>query len=326
MQLTTAREIKQELVEFARSWIGGQATPAPEALPVTVAVGLSVSGPTYGIAVRLSGPTAFTDAVNGRGHDLAGDAYDVREVGRIRALQWDPADLQQRHRPLRPGLSIAHTAVTAGTLGAFVVPVRGDGVDQARVHALSNNHVLADSDRATPGDVIVQPGPADGGSVPGDRIGVLDRVVPLDATAPAFVDAATAVLDDELEVAPDHPAGAISGIVSEPDTDLAVEKVGRTTGLTVGRISAIEVDGVTVEYPTGVIEFDGQIEVTGTGATPRFSSGGDSGSLVYSPERHAAVGLLFAGSEYGGENGAGLTYCNPIAVVLDELGVRLMAS
>lgn len=297
---------------------------------MSVAVGLTVGGPAYGVAVRLSGSTAFTEAVAVRGHDLAGDAYDVREVGRIRSLQWHPADLQQRHRPLRPGLSIAHSAVTAGTLGAFVVPVRGDdaaaGPSTDRIHVLSNNHVLADSDRARPGDVIVQPGPADGGGDPDDRIGTLDRMAPLDSAGPIFVDAATAVLDVGVGVEPDHPAGPITGIVLEPHTDLAVEKVGRTTGLTTGRVSAIELDGIAVEYPTGVIEFDGQIEITGSAQTPRFSSGGDSGSLVYDPQRRAAVGLLFAGSEYGGAGGAGLTYCNPIPVVLDELGVRLVAS
>src|SRR5699024_4578819 len=126
-----------------------------------------------------------------------------------RPLRWSPVDLQQRHRPLRPGLSIAHTDVSAGTLGAFVVPTRTDGTGNTGVHLLSNNHVIADSDRATTGDVIVQPGPADGGAGPGDRIGLLDRVVSLDATTPAFVDAATAALDDDVDVEPDHPAGPI---------------------------------------------------------------------------------------------------------------------
>lgn len=325
MRLETARDVKNDLVRFARGLIGKQAVP-DEVEPAAVAVGLTVGGPTYGVAVRLSGSTAFTKAVAQHGHDLAGEAYDVRDVGRIRPLRWLPAELQQRHRPLRPGLSIAHTDVSAGTLGTFVVPTRDGGSGTGGVHVLSNNHVIADSDRGTTGDVIVQPGPADGGAPPADRIGVLDRVISLDATTPAVVDAATARLDDGVNVEPDHPAGPITGIVVEPHTDLAVEKVGRTTGLTTGRVSAIELDGLAVEYPTGIIEFDGQIEITGSAQTPRFSSGGDSGSLVYSPQRRAAVGLLFAGSEFGGENGAGLTYCNPIGVVLDELGIRLMTS
>ncbi len=59
-----------------------------------------------------------------------------------------------------------------------------------------------------------------------------------------------------------------------------------------------------------------------TNGTP-FSRGGDSGSLVYRADG-VALGLLFAGSETGGENGNGLTYLNPIDAVLDALGARLV--
>jgi hypothetical protein len=76
-----------------------------------------------------------------------------------------------------------------------------------------------------------------------------------------------------------------------------------------------------VRYPVGLVRFDDQIEVTGVGPGP-FSAGGDSGSVVYDRDTNAAVGLLFAGSERGGPGGQGLTYCNPVGVVLDELGVR----
>ncbi len=51
---------------------------------------------------------------------------------------------------------------------------------------------------------------------------------------------------------------------------------------------------------------------------------GDSGSLVYR-EDGVALGLLFAGSETGGANGTGLTYCNPIGTVLERLGRRCSA-
>ena len=60
-------------------------------------------------------------------------------------------------RPLRPGLSVAHPSVTAGTLGGFVRTGGGLAI-------LSNNHVLAASDAAALGDAVLQPGPADGGA------------------------------------------------------------------------------------------------------------------------------------------------------------------
>ena len=71
----------------------------------------------------------------------------------------------------------------------------------------------------------------------------------------------------------------------------------------------------------GELSFDDQIEVEGVG-DDQFSRGGDSGSLVYR-EDGVALGLLFAGSETGGENGSGLTYLNPIDAVLDALGATL---
>lgn len=317
MELQTAREIKAEL---RRRTVVLAAPPRPHTSTGGVAVGVCVAGPqTYGVAVRTFGSSELADAVVEAGRALAGDQCDVRDVGVVRAQtltrQWDPADLQQRHRPLRPGLSVSHLDVTAGTIGGFVVDADG------AVLVLSNNHVLADSDRGRSGDLIVQPGVADGGAVPADRIGVLAGVAALDEVAPNLVDAATARLDDGVEVSAEYPGGPLTGWVAVTD-DIAVEKAGRTTGHTHGRVSAIELDGISVQYPSGVLDFDDQLEVTGDGSA-RFSDGGDSGSVVYRPDTLEAVGLLFAGSDTGGPNGQGLTYCNPIGTVLERLGVRL---
>ncbi|TDC46869.1 hypothetical protein E1212_25880 [Jiangella ureilytica] len=320
MELQTAREIKAEL---RRRTAVLAAPPRPHTPTGGVAVGVCVAGSqTYGVAVRTFGSSELGDAVVEAGRALAGDQCDIRDVGVVRAhiltQQWDPADLQQRHRPLRPGLSVSHLDVTAGTLGGFVVAAEPAG---GTVLVLSNNHVLADSGRGRPGDVIVQPGAADGGAAPADRIGVLEGVVALDEVAANVVDAATARLDDGVEVSADYPGGRLTGWAAVTD-DVAVEKVGRTTGHTQGRVSAIELDGISVQYPSGVLDFDDQIEVTGEGPT-RFSDGGDSGSVVYRPDTLEAVGLLFAGSDTGGPDGQGLTYCNPIGAVLERLGVRL---
>ncbi|SDU88057.1 chymotrypsin family serine protease [Jiangella alkaliphila] len=313
MELLTAREIKAEL---RRRTAVLAAPPRPHTPTGGVAVGVCVVGPArYGVAVRTFGPSELADEVIAAGRELAGDECDIRDVGVVRAQQWEPGELQGRHRPLRPGLSVAHLDVTAGTIGGFVVD------DSGAVLVLSNNHVLADSDRGAAGDVVVQPGPADGGAAAADRIGVLDGAVALDEVAPNLVDAATARLDDGVEISAEYPGGALTGWVAVTD-DIAVEKAGRTTGVTQGRVSAIEIDGISVQYPSGVLDFDDQLEVTGTGSSG-FSAGGDSGSLVYRPDTREAIGLLFAGSDTGGPNGQGLTYCNPIGTVLERLGVRL---
>jgi hypothetical protein len=253
------------------------------------------------VRYRLGVPTAR--AIVRKVAAEAGDATDVRRTGRIRTLgdgavrPRPPVITAQalgetdRVRPLRPGVSIAHVGVTAGTLGAFVHRT-GEGSDDAR---------------------YVEPE---------DRVGELADVVPLTAGERATVDAAIARLDDGVGVGLDYPVGRITTTARVEGTE-EVAKIGRTTALTQGRVTAIELDDVLVGYgeELGVLTFDDQIEVESTGKGP-FSRGGDSGSLVYRSDG-VAIGLLFAGSETGGTNGTGLTYVNPIDTVLEALGVRL---
>ncbi|GAA0317626.1 hypothetical protein [Kineococcus aurantiacus] len=323
MHIDNARELKARL-------LSGVVQASSLEQPTGVAsVGISVlptgegGGPRYGLAVRYSGNRGevLADSARELAARTAGDEVDIREIGLVQALTapvepgtWAPETLRRRTRPLHPGLSTAHRDVTAGTLGGFVRVEGSDGL-----YALSNNHVLANSDQAALQDPVLQPGPYDGGTA-ADRVGRLARAVALDAGGGNAVDAAIALLEDE-EVDLEYPVGRLTGW-AEPDDEVAVEKVGRTTGWTKGRISAIELDDVAVQYPVGVVSFDGQIEVTGDAGA--FSAGGDSGSLVYRPDTRQAVGLLFAGSERGGPGGAGLTFCNPIGLVLSALGATLV--
>ncbi|MBN0039040.1 hypothetical protein JN535_02475 [Cellulosimicrobium cellulans] len=360
MDQQKAREIKSQLADYARelaerSGLSGRSDTAIEARDVpdaaevvrapTLAIGLAPHDDGgYAIAVRyrLGVPTARSIARKVASE--AGDTVDVRRTGRIRPLAAAPGSGRAgdgpglrppvvtayatgetgRVRPLRPGVSIAHVDVTAGTLGAFVrvaePPVAG--ADAASVYALSNWHVLAGSPSARVGDVVVQPGPADGGGAPDDRVGTLAALVPLEAGVTQTVDAAVALLDDPA-VDPEYPVGRITKTAVALGGE-AVGKSGRTTGVTTGRVTAIELDDVVVGYGDGLgaLRFDDQIEVESTGDGP-FSRGGDSGSLVYR-EDGVALGLLFAGSETGGANGTGLTYCNPIVTVLERLGATLL--
>jgi hypothetical protein len=96
---------------------------------------------------------------------------DVYEVGYLRAYD-TPRD---RFRPTIPsGVSIGHFKITAGTLGVIVT----DRATGAKL-LLSNNHVLANSNDASIGDAILQPGPTDGGQNPGDRVATLERFIRL---------------------------------------------------------------------------------------------------------------------------------------------------
>ena len=65
-------------------------------------------------------------------------------------------------RPVPIGVSTGHPNVTAGTIGVRVKNSRG------ALFLLSNNHVFANTNNATAGQNILQPGPIDGGVNPGD--------------------------------------------------------------------------------------------------------------------------------------------------------------
>ena len=200
---------------------------------------------------------------------------------------------RRRQRPVRIGVSVGHHAVTAGTLGCFVRRGRG-----RPLHVLSNNHVLADENRAAPGDAILQPGRADGGRTPHDVIAFLTTFVRLRSTSANEVDCALAVLHEGVPADPTSLGGGgrLSGVVEQvTDEEALVEKIGRTTGHTTGRVTAFELDNVIVRYDTGTLRFDDQIEIEGT-ADVAFSAGGDSGSLVFTSGARGALGLVLQGA------------------------------
>ena len=306
MRLESIREIKAQL-------------PGPRAREVGaplrgIALGARpVDGGEYRLAVRVQDRAAMRGPLIGRIEAAARGEVEVRYVGRI--VKRDAPFFQARRRPLIIGASVSHFKVTAGTLGAFV-RTAGD-----ELHLLSNNHVLADENRGEAGDAILQPGTADGGSDPQDEVASLSRIVELTEGRPNSVDAALARVKVEVDPETLVEVGALASGELAPSDAIEVQKLGRTTGRTSGRVTAFELDGVEVAYdafPT--LRFDDQIEIEGAGPGP-FSQGGDSGSLIFSADGPQAVGLLFAGGE---ENGADVTYANPIGAVLEAFGAQLV--
>jgi hypothetical protein len=307
-----ARELKARILERLPTAVEARGASTRDALWPWVAVGLSPTGYGARVAVRLQRED-HRALLPDLGRAAAAEV-DVRVIGPVRSLP-SPGELQQRVRPLRPGLSVAHARASAGTLGGFVRTPSG-------LALLSNNHVLAASNAAALGDAVLQPGPADGGG-PGERVATLAAFERLGARPADLVDAAVATLDPGVDADPgDLPGGALLAEVPnglDIDPEAAVEKVGRTTGHTVGRITAVEVDGVAVQYDEAVHRFDDQIEIQGLAGA--FSAGGDSGSVIWRSRDRAPLALLFAGSETGGSGGTGVTFANPLATVLSILGV-----
>lgn len=341
MKLDSARELKAalrgEILEGLAEALrreGAMVTAASRAATIgpvarTLALGIARGrGNDFKLAVRLQ-RRGLEDAPQvGLIRRRARGEVEVRYVGRVTKQARKPeararkaAWQRGRTRPLLIGASIGHHRITAGTLGGFVI-LRKDG----EVRALSNNHVLADEDRGAIGDVILQPGAYDGGRAPGDRIGALDKAVKLKPRAANRVDAALCAVDGRIAYDPRtlRGVGTLHGVAAAPLEETGrVEKLGRTTGHTRGRVTAFELDNVVVGYDRGDLRFDDQVEIEGAGPDP-FSQGGDSGSLVFASGEHGAVGLLFAGSDQGGTSGTGLTYVNPVAAVLSRLKADLL--
>lgn len=229
---------------------------------------------------------------------------DVVEIGPVYA-QTDPV-LNNRLRPFPAGFSIAHYKVTAGTAAALTMD--RSATAPAKYYVLSNCHVLANSGAAAINDAIYQPGPYDGGTS-ADKVGRLSRFVPIvfSPTANNTVDCAIAEIDF-LE----YFGGEIHGIghpkaISMVGVGGQLQKSGRTTGYTRGKVVAINAT-INVGYGTfGTARFVNQIVTTG------MSAGGDSGSLVLDMNGNA-VGLLFAGS-------TSATIINPISAVMSALNI-----
>jgi len=330
MKLDSVRELKASLLEQVLPGLSTSVRTRALTGSGVRSLGLTPSQPptlSLGIARRAAGQFALAVRVQQRalesGREVerisrhARGEVDVRYVGAVRkrAAPW----YQQRCRPLRIGSSIGHFQVTAGTLGAIVRP-RGGG----SLAILSNNHVLANENGGKRGDEVLQPGRYDGGAQPDDLVAHLSDFVKMKRTGVNSVDAAIATLAPETEADSTKLTGlgklrGVGGVFLDEGTQVA--KLGRTTGRTRGRVTAFELDNVTVEFDIGALRFDNQIEIEGDGDGP-FSDGGDSGSLIVGADRRA-VALLFAGSDQGGASGQGLTYANPIHAVLDQLKIEL---
>ena len=215
------------------------------------------------------------------------------------------------------------TACTTGTLGSMVE----DSDDNEYI--LSNNHVLADVNKAKPGQLIVQPGLADAACVksPSNAVATFSSFIRVRFNGKKnFVDAAIAAVQPG-DVNPEILfIGPISGSVDDtPLIGMPVQKMGRTTCLTGGNIQALDAN-ILVNYShtakPQVAKFLNQFTVIGNLVTPTFASPGDSGSLIVTlGDCPMAVALLFAGSA----NGA-FTYANPISEVLSRLDVSMVGT
>jgi hypothetical protein len=240
--------------------------------------------------------------------ELDGVPTDVLEVGRPEALTFNT-----RVRPALPGFSIGHHNITAGTFGCLVRDIRPQSSGEYLI--LSNNHVLAAVNAGSAGDLILQPGPFDGGVFPADAVATLERFEPITfgMTGYNVVDCAVAKPLYSRNVVNAIIGRAMPRGIDQALVGQRVLKVGRTTQVTVGRVLMTDATVAVAYGAPGTAVFRHQI------ITTAMSAGGDSGSLLMTTPDLDAVGLLFAGSEH-------ITIFNHISEVEVALGVRPVTS
>jgi len=278
--------------------------------------------------------------------DIQGVVTDVLEVGEIVAHK----ARTDRWRPAPPGVSIGHYNITAGTFGAVV----RDVTTNKRL-ILSNNHVLANSNNASKGDAILQPGAADGGRNPQDRIGSLERFVKINMEGgsddggstcsvanfmAALLNLAAKMVGSKSRLATYRTAqssGAaqlnrVDAAVATPMSDDAISDeiidIGRVTKTREAELNmSVKKSGRTTSTTSGQITtINAMVEVGYGGSlvarfedqivTTNISQPGDSGSLLVTPD---GSGYAAVGLLFAGSDQVTI-HC-PIQAVMELLNV-----
>lgn len=225
-------------------------------------------------------------------------------------------------------------SASAGTLGALVVD------DAGQIYGLTNNHVSGLCSHSLIGVPILAPGVIDvaPGALHPFTIGLHKHVLEMNVGTQGNIDvsrnsdaAIFSIINHDTVTSLQGGLYDTPTTILDPEEGMTVEKVGRTTGHTRGKIVGRQLGPLSVYYSsteygfTGNILFDNVWIVHGEGEA--FSQGGDSGSLIVQVDDNGnrfAVGLLFAGGTDSFAPGVDRTFFLPIRPLLERLEVRLL--
>lgn len=259
-------------VAVGEKWTNGKSTGKP-ALIVLVEKKESIN--------KLAPQDIIPKAVGNVRTDVIG------KVGKISA-----SSFTRKERPAPAGISCGNPVITAGTIGCYFRDRSGDTV------LLSNNHVIAWNSQV--GQQVWQPGKYDRGNATCNigRLKSFQKLVKPNGQIYNsnirkvinynLEDSAIASVNRTLITESIKTIGKLKGFNLNPTLSMKVQKVGRTTEKTYGRIIGLRAS-IYVGYDANtVLVFKDQI------ITNNMSQGGDSGSLLLDMT-NKAVGLLFAG-------------------------------
>jgi hypothetical protein len=277
-----------------------------------------------GLAVQSVGyelgspkPTVHIYVSKGARKDIAklpskeGDVFiKVNKIGRliIRPEQANSStsrgNLFLRHSRIACGSSCAPSGENySGTIGALIRKP-----SDRKLYVLSCNHVLAACNHVPVGMHIMSPSNKDSSpSYPAPRaIARHKEICELRSGEPTLVSAGR----EDLALAEITSVDAVSSWQGEDPfgydapkqaavlkSNLSVKKVGRTTGLTIGRLQAALNTPTPVLFRTrhftATVYFHDVWSVVGQRGAA-FALPGDSGSLVVTEDAEKAVGIIFA--------------------------------
>lgn len=231
----------------------------------------------------------------------------------------------RRARPALGGDSVGHDDGGAGTLGCLVV----DRHERRNLYILSDYNTLCSAKgRPRPGDVVLQPGRADGGRRSRDLIATLERWTSVrdePAAAEENLSAAIALVRRPDDVSPEIRGRGFPRGVRSPREDQEVFLVGRTTELARGTVLRT---GVEEEIPCPHSQIVSGTRNSGDGSgffpvyfgdlieTTAMIEQGDCGAVLLDSDNYA-LGLAFAGSQE-------ISLFIPMDKVLEALEVELV--
>jgi hypothetical protein len=226
----------------------------------------------------------------------------------------------------------AGNARDAGTMGGLVRNAAGE------LFGLSNNHVSGSCSFAGAGLPILAPGVIDvaPNSLNPFTLGLHRASLPLVTGAPDNVDhmanrdaAIFRIIDPSVVTSFQGDAYDTPSAVAPIKAGMIVEKFGRTTGLTKGRVISEIFGAHPIQYSAqqygfaGIVCFEPAFAIAGD--TTVFSENGDSGSLITTVDpasgERLAVGLVVGGMQDGSAPGKRTTIALPIDPVLQGFGV-----
>lgn len=267
--------------------VAGQATPQ-------LAIQFTVTNKVIPQSIEALGSQPIPAWLEVAGCQVPTDVLERSFSPGYKRVDLTPKDPRKvRADVVQPGMSIGSVLISAGSIGAFV----RDRSSGATV-VLSNWHVLQGPGGFI-GNEVVQPGPYDDNQTERNRFGLLLR-----SHLGAAGDCAIASIDGRTIDLKVLDLGVAIGAIGDPELGDRVIKSARTTAVTQGIVSRIEVN-TKLSYGGGVEATIGGFEIAPDPAAPaadgQISKGGDSGAawLAVDAQGHASDVML--GLHFGGD-------------------------